>query len=159
MPCSVAQSYLTLCNSRDCSSRGSSVHGILQARILEWVTMPFSLLMLLASKTNPPPNISSSLSSPPSSFHFLSPKSCQHETVDFWPVDRVWKRFLSDPLFIKSQTHFVWCCHLTASLPDSWHLLWRFFFAFSPHFYSWIIYEQSYPLCSSPHSLTPPSIY
>ena len=30
----VAQSYLTLCNPMDCSLPGSSVHGILQARIL-----------------------------------------------------------------------------------------------------------------------------
>ena len=36
------QSYLTLCYPVDCSPRGSSVHGILQARILEWVAMPFS---------------------------------------------------------------------------------------------------------------------
>ena len=33
-------SCLTLCNPVDCSPRGSSVHGILQARILEWVAMP-----------------------------------------------------------------------------------------------------------------------
>ena len=43
---SVAQSYLLsrpiLCNSMDCSPRGSSVHGIFQARILEWVAIPFS---------------------------------------------------------------------------------------------------------------------
>ena len=39
---SVAQSCLTLCNSMDCSPPGSSVHGILQARILEWVAIPFS---------------------------------------------------------------------------------------------------------------------
>ena len=32
----------TLCNPRDRSQPGSSVHGILQARILEWVAMPFS---------------------------------------------------------------------------------------------------------------------
>ena len=36
----VAQSSLTLCNPTDYSLPGSSVHGILQARILEWV--PFS---------------------------------------------------------------------------------------------------------------------
>ena len=34
------QSCLTLCDPMDCSSPGSSVHGILQARILEWVAMP-----------------------------------------------------------------------------------------------------------------------
>ena len=39
---SVAQSCLTLCDSMDCSPPGSSVHGILQARILEWVAIPFS---------------------------------------------------------------------------------------------------------------------
>ena len=39
--CLVAQSCLILCNPRDCSPRGSSVHGILQARILEWVAISF----------------------------------------------------------------------------------------------------------------------
>ena len=38
----VAQSCLTLCNPMDCSSPGSFVHGISQARILEWVAFPFS---------------------------------------------------------------------------------------------------------------------
>ena len=32
----------TLCDPMDCSPPGSSIHGILQARILEWVAMPFS---------------------------------------------------------------------------------------------------------------------
>ena len=40
--CSVAKSYLTLCDPMDCSPPGSSVHGILQARILECVAMPSS---------------------------------------------------------------------------------------------------------------------
>ena len=31
----------TLCDPVDCGLPGSSVHGILQARILEWVAMPF----------------------------------------------------------------------------------------------------------------------
>ena len=38
----VAQSCLTLSNPRDCSPPGSSIHGILQSRILEWVAIPFS---------------------------------------------------------------------------------------------------------------------
>ena len=38
----VTQSYLTLCDPKDYSLPGSSVHGILQARILEWVAIPFS---------------------------------------------------------------------------------------------------------------------
>ena len=36
------QSCLTLCEPMDCSPPGSSVHGILQAGILEWVAMPSS---------------------------------------------------------------------------------------------------------------------
>ena len=36
------QLCLTLCKSMDCSPPGSSVHGILQARILEWVAIPSS---------------------------------------------------------------------------------------------------------------------
>ena len=36
------QSRLTLCDPRDCSLPDSSVQGILQARILEWVAMPSS---------------------------------------------------------------------------------------------------------------------
>ena len=38
----VALSYLTLYDSTGCSPPGSSVHGILQARILEWIVFPFS---------------------------------------------------------------------------------------------------------------------
>ena len=38
----VAQSCPTLCNPRDYSPPSSSVYGILQARILEWVAIPFS---------------------------------------------------------------------------------------------------------------------
>ena len=38
----VTQSCLALCEPMECSLPGSSVHGILQARILEWVAIPFS---------------------------------------------------------------------------------------------------------------------
>ena len=39
--CSVAQSCPTLCEPMDCSPPGPSVHGILQARTLEWVAIHF----------------------------------------------------------------------------------------------------------------------
>ena len=39
---SVTESCPTLCDPMDCSRPGSSVHGISQARILEWVAIPFS---------------------------------------------------------------------------------------------------------------------
>ena len=38
----VAQSCPTLCDPMDCNLPGSSVHGISQVRILEWVVIPFS---------------------------------------------------------------------------------------------------------------------
>ena len=41
--CSVPQSCLTLCDPMDCNPPGSSVHGILQARILEWVAISLQL--------------------------------------------------------------------------------------------------------------------
>ena len=37
----VAQSCPTLCDPRDCSLPGSSLHGILQARVLEWAAVLF----------------------------------------------------------------------------------------------------------------------
>ena len=40
--CLVVQSYPALCNPLNCSPPISSVHGILQTRILEWVAMPSS---------------------------------------------------------------------------------------------------------------------
>ena len=59
----VVQSCLTLCDPMDCSPPASSVHGILQARILEWVipifgipfpvVIPFLLGILLTQESNP----------------------------------------------------------------------------------------------------------
>ena len=40
--CWSLQSCLTLCDPRDQGLPGSSVHGILQARVLEWIAIPFS---------------------------------------------------------------------------------------------------------------------
>ena len=38
----VAQSCLTLRDAMDCSLLGSSIHGIFQARVLEWGAIAFS---------------------------------------------------------------------------------------------------------------------
>ena len=38
----VTQSYLTLSDPMDCSLPGSSIHGIFQARVLEWGAIAFS---------------------------------------------------------------------------------------------------------------------
>ena len=42
----VAQSCPTLSDPMDCSLTGSSVHGIFQARVLEWGAIAFSISML-----------------------------------------------------------------------------------------------------------------
>ena len=46
----VTQSYLTLRDPMDCSPPGSSVHGIFQARALEWVPLPSPLTALVFGK-------------------------------------------------------------------------------------------------------------
>ena len=38
----VAQSCPPLCDPMDCSLSGSSIHGIFQARVLEWIAISFS---------------------------------------------------------------------------------------------------------------------
>ena len=48
----VAQSCPTLRDPMDCSLPGSSVHGIFQARILEWVAIAFSLILNKRRKKN-----------------------------------------------------------------------------------------------------------
>ena len=42
----VAQSCLTLSDPMDCSLPGSSVHGIFQARVLEWGAMDLAIFLL-----------------------------------------------------------------------------------------------------------------
>ena len=42
----VAQSCATLCDPMDCSLPGSSIHGIFQARVLEWGAIAFSMNVL-----------------------------------------------------------------------------------------------------------------
>ena len=62
----VSQSRLTLCNSADCSPPASSVHGILQARILEWVAISFSMgLPWPRDQTKSPALLADSLLSEP----------------------------------------------------------------------------------------------
>ena len=41
----VTQSFLTLCDPMDYRPPGSSVYGIFQARVLEWVAIAFSVLL------------------------------------------------------------------------------------------------------------------
>ena len=49
----VAQLCPTLCDPMDCGPPGSSDNGIFQARILEWVAMPFFRGLFLSQGSNP----------------------------------------------------------------------------------------------------------
>ena len=49
----VAQSCPTLIDPMDCSLPGSSVHGIFQARVLEWGAIAFSAQVVLVVKNLP----------------------------------------------------------------------------------------------------------
>ena len=51
--CLVAQSCPTFCNPMDCSPPSSSVHGILQARILEWVAHALLRGIFPTQRSNP----------------------------------------------------------------------------------------------------------
>ena len=42
LSCEVTQSSLTLCDPMDCSLSGPSLHGIFQAKVLEWIAISFS---------------------------------------------------------------------------------------------------------------------
>ena len=53
VPAKSLQSCLTLCNPMDCNPPGSSVHGILQARILKWIAMPTSRGIFLTQGVEP----------------------------------------------------------------------------------------------------------
>ena len=55
----VTQSCPTLCNHMNCSTPGFSVNGLLQARILEWVAIPFSMVTSQASNQTWDYNIAS----------------------------------------------------------------------------------------------------
>ena len=53
----VAQSCPTLSDPMDCSRPGSSVHGIFQARVLEWGAIAFSVYVVKRSATSLPGNL------------------------------------------------------------------------------------------------------
>ena len=71
--CMYVQSCPALCNPMDCSPWGSSVHRILQARILEWVAIPFSMgYSWPRDQTQSPALHTDSLSSEPPGKHIVS---------------------------------------------------------------------------------------
>ena len=98
-----SHSYLNLCNPTDCSLPGSPVHGILQARILEWVAVP-SFRDLPNSVIEP-----ASLTSPVWAGRFLFFYHLRHlEALLYSPLPLMWSWLpflqpsLSKPTYSKS---------------------------------------------------------
>ena len=81
----VAQLCPTLCDPMDCGLPGSSVHGIFQAKILEWDAMP-----------------SSRGSSQPWDWTYISCVSCQ-----YWQVDSLSLAPLGKPFGARIE-HYTW---------------------------------------------------
>ena len=85
----VAQLCPTFCYSMDCSPPGSSDRGILQARILEWIAIPFSgdLPNSGGKPRSPPLQADSSPSEPPGKPRWVSGKesACGAEGCGFHP--------------------------------------------------------------------------
>ena len=114
----VTQLCPTLCNSMDYSPPGSSVHGILQARILEWVVMlpPGNLPDPGIKSRSPALQTDSLLSEPPGKgarnelnwsplvrrrgccqLHWACSQSTGSQTMAFWPHPQGWRREMKGP--------------------------------------------------------------
>ena len=74
----VTKSYPTLCDPLDCSPPGSSVHGIFQARVLEWVAISFCRV---SSRSSPALQVNSLL---------LSHQNNKPETLLKQKKERIW---------------------------------------------------------------------
>ena len=102
---SVVQLCPTLCDPVDCSPPGSSMHGILQARILEWVAMP-------SSRGSSPPKDQTSVSHIEGRFFTTEPQGslCRLQLLGARKVGGSWWVKLPYFLFWKWQKvpHPVW---------------------------------------------------
>ena len=77
----VAQSCPTLSDPVDCSLPGSSVHGIFQARVLEWVTIAFSMWASYWAAIKTGKTAADSLK--------VNPQPALHQQVKVWPWFRM----------------------------------------------------------------------
>ena len=116
----VAQLCPTLCDPVDCSLPGSSIHGILQARILEWVTISFSRGSSQPRDQTWVSRIGGRCFNLWTSWSIILFSSCNawEYVFIFWPLaDSYWKN--SEQKF----TLFVW----VSIYPDEWTKMWHIF--------------------------------
>ena len=95
----VAQSCPTLCDPIDCSLPGSSVHGIFQAIVLEWIAISFSRGSSQPFPHSPPPNLVSPITAPGDQ-SCLVPLRCPHWTLSDWSSETTltWSKVISQGL-------------------------------------------------------------
>src|SRR5574340_378228 len=70
----VAQSCPTLSDPMDCSLTGSSIHGIFQARVLEWGDITFSEDSILGTSNSKQTRLPQVAKGPREKAHYLSPE-------------------------------------------------------------------------------------
>ena len=135
----VAQSCLTLCDPVDCSLPGSSVHGILQARILEWVAFLSWLSSWSRNKPRSPAlQVGSSLFEPPgkpfrwdwvkASWNFWEANALLYRKTESspktWMVSGIAQKFWVCPNICEWALLFIWTLAGTkvrwASIPGDW---------------------------------------
>ena len=102
----VAQSCLTLFDHMDCGLPGSSIHGIFQARVLEWVAIAFSKIPIQA-----PPN---SISHPWSPYVASSKDNCSKALLY---ATSLWLSHLHVFPNTRMPSSLHPCCHLN----PTWH--------------------------------------
>ena len=120
----IAQLCPTPCDLMDCSPPGSSVHGILQARILDWVAIPFSRGSTWRRDWTWVCSVAGRFPEPPGKPLLLYPEMSRSPTSDFpwcwtnshcslslhfaWPVNSAWRRSRSlFTLHITSLSHHI----------------------------------------------------
>ena len=95
------QSCPTLCDPMDSSPQGSSVHRILQARILEWVAISFSTSPIISWQ------IDVETMETVRGFIWGAPISLQMVTADMKLKDASWKKIYDQPRqHMKKQRHY-----------------------------------------------------
>ena len=120
------QSCLTLSNPVNCSPPGSSVHIILQARILEWVVMPSSRW---SSQPRDQTHILYFLHWQVSSLHHstLIKKSCSHPSPHSWPPLPTLPSLHPSSSLVTTALWSMWFVNLLS--PHMWETIWYLTFS------------------------------
>ena len=101
----VTQLCPTLCDSMDSSLWGSSVHGIFQARVLEWIAISFSRESSLPRNRTQVSRIAGRRlpSEPPTTCQFRRPK---RHRLDLWVRKIPWRRaWQPTAVFLPGESH------------------------------------------------------